>query len=84
LSINEGDKMSDLIRDFIKVWSPDKHRDELLAALDAERTKHEKEVADLKLQLEELKNNFYCIPKSIYQLPSSIQLLKIVPNTKMS
>ena len=38
-------------------------------ALDAERSKHEKEVADLKLQLEELKTNFYCIPKSIYQLP---------------
>ena len=43
--------MSDLIRDFIKVWSPDKHRDELLAALDAERVENSRlrqEVASLQ------------------------------------
>jgi len=63
--------MSDLIRDFIKVWSPGEHRKELLAALDAERTKHEKEVASLQEIISDLKQKIEAKPSGIVheQLP---------------
>lgn len=43
--------MDDVVWNYITVWAPDKHRAELLEALNRERAEHEKQVADLRKRI---------------------------------
>ena len=64
--------MSDLIRDFIKVWSPGEHRKELLAALDAERADHAVENSRLRQEVASLQEIISDLKQKIEAKPSGI------------